>query len=347
MRKETLNKPEIEKKNELESVFELINKEKLDKDYTFRLNNERDFDGEKIPGQAFWIKIKDEDKCVEAKLYQPDNNSKSLALFAPGMPGDGTTWFEEKHVKKLIENGYAIITIRHNGTKLDGEKSNDYIHSEERIRKGIDTGQKNLGVQKKYTIKETAEEYEIVLKLLADKFNDIKLIGHSSGVFNLAHSLTNLAPEVTNKIKSFIGLSGFIGGYDVEKNIFDPEGRFNSEGLKDYYEYCNTALNLEKPEKSVEEAKGMFERIYDHKLPENINYIQVTSDKDEYIPLSTAKKFQEHVGGLRITDKTQFEENFHSLKNLRSETLIRLLNIDNPKSIHSVEFNRREPMEKI
>jgi len=331
------------KYKEIEPIFELIEKKNLDLDYTFPLDNEKTEDGENIPGEAFWIKIKDGNQSVEAKLYRPKNESDSLLVFAPGMPGDSSTWFEEKHVKKLIEDGYTIIAVRHNGTKLNIEGENDYVHSEERIQKGLKNEQETLGEQKKYTLEETAKEYETILKIIAKKFKDIKIVGHSSGVLNLAYSLSNLPKEITDKIKNFVSLSGFIGKYDKEKDFFDLGSKFSPQELKNFYTYCNESLNLEDPNKSVEQAKLIKEKIYSHKYPENINFIQVTSDRDEYIPLESSKTFQDHLGrGLRVIDKTQKEGDFHDLKNLKPETLLRFLNMYHPTGKHSVEFTNKE-----
>lgn len=342
------NRPDIiqaenEQKKELEPLFEIIKKESLDLDYTFRLKNEVSRDGEEIKGEAFWFKIKEGEKCVEGKFYRPKNDSDSLIVFAQGMPGDAVTWFEEKHVKKLIEEGYDIIVPRHNGTKLKEENINNYVHSQERIARGLDSGQDNLGEQRIYALKELAEEYEIVLKLLADKFEEIKLIGHSGGVLNLAHSLTNLPPEITGRIKSFINLTGFIGKYNKEEDSFGSKDGFLVQDMKKYYKNCNTILNLQEPEKSIEAAKQMLDRIYNTQLPNNITYTHITSTREEYFSLALVKDFQNHVGGLRIIDETQFEPEYHDLKNLRTETLIRLLNINKPKSKHTATFSKKEP----
>ncbi len=77
---------------------------------------------------------------------------------------------------------------------------------------------------------------------------------------------------------------------------------------------------------------------------------QVNSPDDEYIPPSAAKKFHNFLGrGLKITDETQSQSDgseFHDLKNLRPETLIRLLKMHYPKAKHSATMRSKEPAKK-
>ncbi len=168
MFRETINQPTGPENPELNSLFELIKRENLDLEYTFPLENEKDENNQEIPGKAFWLKIQEAEsnKVVEGKIYRPKQDSKTLIVFAPGMPGNASTWLEEKHASSLLEQGNTILTIRHNGTRLGTENAMNYVHSKERIDKGLENGQINLGDQREYSLEETAREYETALRLL-------------------------------------------------------------------------------------------------------------------------------------------------------------------------------------
>ena len=157
----------------------------------------------------------------------------------------------------------------------------------------------------------------------------------------MALSLPKLPTEITDKVRSFVSLAGYIGRYDENKDFFDKKGIFNSVKMKEYYEYCNNFIAMGDSGKNVELKKGVLKSIYESPIPENINLISVNSPKDEYVTVESAQEFRDFTGrGLGITDETQSEPEFHDLKNLQPKTLLRLLEIYHPKSKHAITVEK-------
>ncbi|MFA6963094.1 MAG: alpha/beta fold hydrolase [Patescibacteria group bacterium] len=319
-----------------------VEEQELGKNSPIPLMAEKDANGEPIPGEAQWLTLKAEGRVVEGKMFQPAGGSKKLVFFEPGMPGDSNTWMEGKHVPKLVEAGYAVFCARHSGSQINSERSPELIKCPERIEAGKVQGQEYIGGDEPATVEDIDREPEIALKALSADFDEIYLVGHSSGAAAELYSMTNLPGEITDKIRSFTSLSGFIGEYDHEADTFDREGRFDSEGLRKYYEYCNQYLNMGDAGHNVELAKSVLERIYSHPLPEHIQVNLITSPKDEYVTPDQAGGYHDFIGrGLRVRDKTQDRPDYHDLKNLTPETLIRLIEIYHPESTHNVTVGNK------
>ncbi len=325
-----------EKGSAIERSLPFLKSESYDRELSMPLQE----GGENFPGNVFWLRLCAGDRIVEGKMFQPkENGNRSILIFEPGMPGDSNLWMESKHVPKLLEKGFSVFCIRHGGTQVNNESAPTYVNCPERVAAGQERELDFIGCQDPTTITEIDREPEIAMRALAGSFDSIYLVGHSNGGSSELYSLTNLPEEITDKVRSVVSLAGFIGSYDQETDQFDREGRFDSAGTNGYYEYCNKFLNMGDLAENVEEKKKVFERIYSHKLPEHIQLSLITSDKDEYIPLSSAKDYQEYAGrGIRIIDKTEDTPDYHDLKNLQPETLLRVLSIYHPKSKHSVTF---------
>ena len=267
-----------EREKSLEKLLSLLNIEDIDLEGTFALNNEKGVgDADKV----YWVKLKKDNKVIEGKLFIPKTSNEMLIIFEPGMPGDSNVWMEEKFVPEFLKEKYTTFCVRHRGTKTDVDGSNNYISCEERIKSGLDNGENIIGSKEEYTVEDIAREPETALNILAPKFKSINLIGHSNGAAGHAYSLNNLPKEITNKVRNFISLAGFISKYDKEKDFFDAEGRFNGEGMVQYYEYCKKFINLGDTNKNVELQKKIFNLIYNKEIPGNINLILVSSPKDE------------------------------------------------------------------
>lgn len=323
--------------NELQSKREsIIEGEYIDKDLTFELNNEKDSAGNTIEGKHYWVKLNYRGQNAEGKLFTPQEGNDKLVVFEAGLPGDSTVWIEEKHVPYLVKNGYTVLTIKHLGTKTATDRSPLYIHCPERIEKGKEAGVfANIGEQREYTLEEIASEPSTALNAIGANFSEIFLIGHSAGSLFEAYSLPKLEAPIRKKIRNLISLAGYVGGVEERVDKFGD--------LKGYYEMCRKVINMGDPEQSEKMIRGIFNEVYKNGVPEHIMVTQVQSPHDEYVTESGAKKFQEFLGrGLRIIDETQFEDEFHDLKNLQPETLVRFLTMYYPKAKRSWAVRKHE-----
>ena len=310
---------------------------------TFKLENEIGI----IPEQgdcAFWITLKGpEGERVEGKYFVSGEGQKKLIVFEPGMPGDGNKWMEERFVPELIRQGYCVFCVRHGGTKLDTEEAGRFVNCSERIAMGKEKGSiiGQVAGKTEYTLADIDDEPRIAIEALHKQFEQLYLIGHSGGAEGIALSLPKLPREITDKIRSFISLAGYIGRYDEENDLFDAKGIFDSGKMRAYYEHCKTIMAMGDSDENVKLKKEILQTIYRSKFPENINLVLVNSPKDEYVDMESSREFRDLVGrGLRIIDETQSKPDFHDLKNLQPKTLLRLLNIYHPKRKHTVTVKK-------
>lgn len=316
----------------------IVEEESVDSQLTFALPEQRDANGNPIEGKAFWMRFRGEqNETAEGKLFLPEGKSNdSLVLFEGGLPGDSASWLEGKHVPAFLEKGYTALVMRHLGTKTDAEGAEKYVHSPERIARGQETGETAIGGTQEFSLLDIAREPAVALKALGNNFSRIVMVGHSAGALNNAYAIRELPPETQKKVENFVALAGYLGGVDERKENFSD--------LKGYYEYCRRFINMGGPEKNIEQVKTLHDRVLQDGLPEETMVTLVNAPQDEYLPLTGAEKFQDTLGrGLRIVDETESEPEFHNLKNLRPETLVRLAEMRYPKSKHTVSVRERAP----
>ncbi len=330
----------------LNNSVPLIEQENIEPEMTFELKNESGVFFEK-GDSAFWVKLfGSRGETVEGKFFVSGEGQEKLLIFEPGMPGDTNKWIESEILPELIRQGYSVFCIRHSGTKINVENSDKYINCPERIKRSFSEQNAVIGKtagKNDYTLEDIAYEPKTAIEALQKKFKQIFFLGHSNGVLGMAFSLAELSKEITDKVRSFVGLSGFTGRYIAETDCFDAEGRFNSQMMKEYLEFCSKFISLGSIDKNIELQKNTLAALYKSPLPGNINLVLVNCPKDEFIPIESSKEYREFIGrGLGVTDKTQNVADFHDLKNLQAKTLVRLLEIHRPKSKHTVTVKKEK-----
>lgn len=322
----------------------LIEKERIDSKMTFELKDERGVIYEK-GDSAFWVSLQGPDgKKVEGKFFVSGNGHDKLLVFEPGMPGDSNKWMEAKFVPELLRQGYSIFCVRHRGTRVNAENSSNYVSCSERINKEKDDSGAILGQvegQAEFSIEDIDDEPRIVIEALQKNFKQLYLVGHSSGAEGIAYSLSKLPTEITAKVHSFVSLAGYVGRYNKTSDLFDEKGIFNSERMQKYFDYCCKFFAMIDASRNVESKKRVLRSIYESRFSESINFVLVNTPKDEYVTVESSQQFRDFIGrGLRIIDETEREPDFHDLKNLQPQTLIRLLEIYHPKSKHTVTVRK-------
>lgn len=322
---------------ELSIIDVLKEKHQLDERLTFELLNEVDANSHPIEGKAFWIKLHGEKGEAEGKLFTPvGKNLNSLVVFEPGMPGDAVGWMEKKHVPELLREGYTVLVLRHLGTRTDTEYASTYIRCLERQAKAQAEQTHALGDKPEYDLETLSHEPTVALNTLGPQFRDIKMIGHSAGALFNANALAEADPEVREKVSSYVSLSGFVGGIDERAPAFSD--------IRGYFAYCAKHLNMGSPERNEVALRKIFECVYASKdtISPHTMVTQVHSPLDEYLTFRGAEKFHEFLNrGLLISDETETTPEFHDLKALQPQTLIRLLALEHPESKHSVVFSKK------
>lgn len=118
-------------------------------DFTLKIENEQDENGESINANIIWLRFPKpqglESPSVEAKAYLPKVPNERLIVYAPGSPGGDCKTFEAKHAKALVEAGYTLITLRHNGLGIGMEKTPNFFNAPQRIALMERSGKQYLG----------------------------------------------------------------------------------------------------------------------------------------------------------------------------------------------------------
>jgi len=291
-----------------------------------------------------WLSIEKQGHTVEGALYAPEKPNGETIIFVPGMPGDSVVWFEKNDLDTLLEKGYKVFTIRHNGVKTSSDSSG-IVNNSTRNDFSSHIGNENLEID------DWLHEPELALECFSDE--DATVISHSFGGLAVGASLVNLASEGKGQnISKWINLAGV---------TYSPE-QFK-EGDWSYFinNYLGSSCNFENGDKIVEDIKVAIEKLNDElpaaQLPDKLRIVSVNTKNDEYVPVDGGVNLQEKTGmGLAVHDETMPEgfmdkadnqgKMIHDMPNLLPETLIRLVEMTVSKAPHEVTFKRSEPMSK-
>lgn len=262
-------------------------------------------------GRAWWVKLTDDAGAVEGKLHFPATKTSRLFIFAPGFPGGGSTDFEAKRLNEFLAAGYAVLTIRHNGTLLDGSHSDYYISCEPR-QKRAKSDQDVLGDKSAYTIVDWLIEPYIAVQALGSAFEEIVVAGHSFGALALLwslHELTRRKSTHLNKINRMVSLAGATGRIRIPEDAI----------LMQWHDYLDTDWARERvaigePAVNTLSLEEAYNTIHDQKnvLPAHIQFVFVCAwgdtrfSTDELVTPQEALDIVVSLGrGTIIMDKTQ------------------------------------------
>lgn len=263
-------------------------------------------------GKAWWAKLTTANGSVEGKLHLPAAKTARLVIFEPGFPGGSSTDFETHRLPSFLARGYAVFTVRHNGSLLTGPHSDYYISCAPRQKKARQDGQEVLGDLGAYNIKDWLLEPLIAVEALAPAFGDVILMGHSFGSLAIFFSLKELCQKrspLIDKLKRVVSLAGATGRLRSDK---DPI-------MAQWGEYLETDWALERVrlgEPSINlfhlrTAYGSIHKWQDFEPP-RADFIFVhpwgdTDDStDEYISTQEPLDLIVSLGkGALIVDKTQ------------------------------------------
>lgn len=303
----------------------------------------------KLTPVSYWITLDSKSGSVEGKLYFPAEISSKLIIFEPGFPGGGSTQFEELWLNKSLENGYTVFLIRHSGTIINGKYSNNYLNCPERQEIAKKKNQRVLGVKELSTIGDWLIEPKVAIEALGVYFKELYLVGHSFGPLALINSIIDLSQEkseLVNRLIKVISLAGAIGRARGKDDL----------KLKIWHDHLDTDWARDRVEiGSAEDNTDMFAKAHNKihdgvgDFPKNIEFVGVTPLGDSLEttdtlvePLETVDFVTSLGRGYAIFDKTQYSDSkagrmAHDMENLKSDTLIELLNKDwHPKQQISI-----------
>ncbi|MBX9666009.1 MAG: hypothetical protein K2X93_00265 [Candidatus Obscuribacterales bacterium] len=263
-------------------------------------------------GKAWWTKLTTANGSIEGKLHLPVAKTVRLVIFEPGFPGGSSTDFETHRLPAFLAAGYAIFTVRHNGSLLTGAHSDYYICCPPRQEKAKDDGQEALGDRDAYTIKDWLVEPLIAMEALCPAFSEVILMGHSFGSLAIVSSIKELCLKrspLINKVKRIVSLAGATGRLRSDKDAI----------LSQWGEYLETdwareRVSLGEPSINLFHLRTAYGSIHKWKdcQPPSADFIFVhpwgdTEDStDEYISTQEPLDLIVSLGkGTLVIDKTQ------------------------------------------
>lgn len=333
----------------------------------FKIEGEVDENGEQIDADIYWVRFPRPDVTdglsVEGKIYAPKSSNGNLIIFAPGSPGGDSGSFERKHANALVKAGNTFITLRHNGQGIGAEKSQIVFNAPQRIEQMEASGESYLGQNTEsdkvhgYTWLDQAGEPIAPIIACQDKFDRIRLIGHSFGATSMFYSLGELTktnPEIIEKVDKVISLAGYLGKDEITQDNFWHGLKVDFDTLVDaeLADAIEDKVNLVTDRNEFANSLKLFAKQMEKlNLPEEIGQILVTSPYDAVIAMPVIKYSREEDGkefvqaydypghvkkSLIIEDSTQPEKKTHKMLGIKPETLLRLLEMQ--LSSHSSHF---------
>lgn len=278
---------------------------------------------------AHWTVFQDGDNHVEGQIFEPEQPTDKVILFCPGFPGMGAVHFEQRHVATLTQEGYAVVVLRHCGTRLDSPNAPAMVNNGARLRHGRQNNQTHLGGGPS-TVEYWLSEPLIALKTLTNVYQDIYVLGNSFGALSSLWSLTTPGAPL-EKVRHLILVAGAQGTI-----VEDPAQDIMRIWRPEYLEVAKITdkVTLASPESTVAALKHCYEELPDRTwlLPPAIKMTFLVVANDELMNRGDAEKFQAEIGGRGLIvmdelDKPYYEHGLlaHDMPDYPTENFLALL----------------------
>ncbi|MDD5625951.1 MAG: hypothetical protein PHG83_02185 [Patescibacteria group bacterium] len=301
------------KDESLEKLFgENFNSEK-----TIKLNSDLDENNQpKELGnyEARWTELKNPDtgEIVEGKVYLPKGtkNFKEVLIIDPGYHGDFVVQ-EAKYADDFACGDRAVVVLRHNGIRIEGEDVKSCIHCSEKTDYAQEKNQKYIGKDEDFKWSQSDREVLTALKSLEvniDQLDKIDVLGYSWGgrialtsLMDLKEEMNGLgekaetAKKIADKIKNVVLMGAWVENRPEVINSFREP--FKSEAEGNYFKN----LNVDETIDSMHNSGKRLRELTADKLPENLRIVGIHSIKDQDIDLEgeTLPFFQNQLKGLK------------------------------------------------
>jgi hypothetical protein len=244
-------------------------------------------------------------RAVEAQVWQPEQPTDKAILFCPGFPGAGATIFEQRHAAYIADAGYALIVLRHKGTRLDGPHAPGMVNNAARMQQGgahIGGGPA--------TIEDWLWEPFTALSVLAGKFTQIDIIGNSFGALSSLWSLTRPGAAL-EKVRHLILLAGAQGVHE-DGGIADIMRIWKPEFVA--APRITEKVILNDPQEIVATIHAAYaelpRKVKD--LPEHIRMTALVVAQDELLTRADADKFNAAIGGRCRVVVDEINQPYHA-----------------------------------
>ncbi|MCX6761504.1 MAG: hypothetical protein NTY33_01475 [Candidatus Moranbacteria bacterium] len=311
----TETKVETKKDKPLRDLFcENFNPER-----SFRLEKDIDQDNNEVEignREIFWTELKNPEtgETVEGKLYRPkEGDVKKVLIISPGYKGDFVLQ-ESKYANDFAENGRAVLVLRHNALKVEGEGAKNYVHCPERSELNKKESDKYLG-KGNFSFDSANREVLTALKALNSAIEKIDIIGHSWGGrisllsindINQESGSSEVAKEIARKIDNLILIGAWLE--TREENLKPFLDYFKNEAEAGYFKNMDPEEVVESAIKSGAKLKKMSNADFPEQM--RIVGIQSVGDEDvdmegEYLEFFKQLKGRERIGSTVLKDLKQ------------------------------------------
>jgi len=244
-----------------------------------------------------WKHFKFENRTAEGRMIHSPTPSGQLVIYVPGFPGGGATLFENHFSDFLKDQQYNLVVIRHNGTRLNGDFSDDFLNRE-KFPKAIPYHDGDYIGGGSFSMMDWILEPETVLRDIGASFSNIVVVGHSFGAVCALYSLARIAESsssILERVRTCVCLAPAVGllkehGEDIMETLWTPE-------------FLNSSDVAEKVFlRDVEEARANLRAIYKdlpHQvsgLLRDVRKVFVHVERDEYLRHNDVEEFMLSCG---------------------------------------------------
>jgi hypothetical protein len=296
MEREFLKQSVAETENKLVTLDGLLGKN-FSKEKTIKLETDVDENNERkeIDNQeVFWTEFVNPEtgETVEGKIYFPKNGKvEKVLIIEPGYRGDFVLQ-ESMYADDFVKDGRAMIVLRHNGLRIEGDDVVNYLHCPDKRKTSSGGKQEHLG-RKDFDFYESNKEILIALKSLEHSLFQIKsidIIGHSWGGNIALRSIVELQKQalqngdnavisvkVIKKLNNLILIGAWL---ETEANVFHEEF-FKKEEAGGYFKN----LSAEKTMRQIEGAGEELKKIKAEDIPRNLRVESIVSIGEEEVDI--------------------------------------------------------------
>lgn len=231
---------------------------------------------------------------VEVQVFEPETPTNKAILFCSGLPGMGATVFEQRHAAALCGHGYCVLVIKHKGARLTGAFAPSFINNAARLMMGRVNNETHLGGGAA-NIQEWLDEPRHVLNVIANKFENIHLIGNSFGAISALYTLTHGDTNVSNAT-SILFMAGAQGVWADGDEI----------GIARIWKPAYLAMPHITQKVDISDPVGACERLREvylelpekvKALPDHIRMTYLVVEQDEVLRVTDTQAFQAAIGG--------------------------------------------------
>ncbi len=279
--------------------------------------------------RVHWTVFQHGDTHVEGQIWEPEEATDKVILFCPGYPGMGAAHFEQRHAGNLVQAGFAVVVLRHCGTRLDSPTAPAMVNNAGRLHHGRKHGQSHLGGGAS-SVKYWLNEPWLALQTLTNVYKHIYVWGSSFGAVSALWSLTTPGAPLKN-IRQVLLVAGAQGVIDSDPaqdimRIWKPE-YMRVPRITDKV----SLASVEDDVRALSNAyKNLPERV--RALPKEIEMTSLVVTNDEILSLGDSERFKAAIGGrgeivVDDLDKAYLEHGLmaHDMPDYPTEQLLALI----------------------